>query len=313
MAKEKDLLSRFGSNLAESMGAGRNAAAGSPATATPPPAPPNSGRHEGVTRLRAGAEIAVDRIAPDPNQPRTEFDPDAVARLAESLKSHGQLQPICVRWDDAAGRYVIVTGERRWRAAVSAGRPTVTAVILDGPLSDSQVLEMQLIENALREDLKPVEQARAYRTLMDRNGWPALKLAEVLHLHVGTVTRALALLELPGDVRDRVESGALAPSVAYEISKVSDPAAQRGLAERVVSQGLSRAETIARVRQSSKPSPRAGKPRVKKPSSRVFRTASARVTVELRKAGGPEDMLAAVREVARQIEAELRGKGEEAA
>ena len=200
MAKDKDILERFGANLAESMGGGRSPRPTAPALST-------MGKHDGVSRLRAAAEIEVGRIAADPGQPRTEFDPGAIARLAESLEAHGQIQPISVRWSDDPGRYLIVTGERRWRASILAGRPTIAAVILEGDRTDSQVLEMQLVENCLREDLQPIEQARAFRTLMDRNGWTAARLAETLRLTGSSVTRALALLDLPCTVQDAVEAG----------------------------------------------------------------------------------------------------------
>src|SRR4051794_16518805 len=100
MAKDQDILNRFGAHLAESMGAGGTSIPGGAATA--PAAAATAGRHEGVSRLRTAAEIAVGRIAPDPNQPRTEFDPAALERLAESLKTHGQLQPVSVRWSEEA-------------------------------------------------------------------------------------------------------------------------------------------------------------------------------------------------------------------
>jgi ParB family chromosome partitioning protein len=206
MGKETELLGRFGGNLAESMGAGRVPRAAGPGV---PPAP--SSQHDGVARLKAGAEIEVARIDPDPDQPRTEFDPDAIGRLAESLETHGQLQPISVRWSEGMGRYLIVAGERRWRAAVRAGRRTISAVILDPSVPQAKILEMQLVENAMREDLQPIEQARAFRTLMDRNDWTAARLAEALQLTGASVTRALALLDLPCTVQDAVASGELAP------------------------------------------------------------------------------------------------------
>ena len=303
MSKDKDLLNRFGANLAESMGAGRES------QSPPTSGPAGPSRLDGCTRLRSAAEIAIERIAPDPHQPRAEFDADAIARLAESLKTHGQLQPISVRWSENMGRYLIVTGERRWRAAALAGRPTISAVIIEGERTESQILEMQLIENCLREDLKPVEQAKAFRTLMERNSWPALRLAEVLHLNCATVTRALALLELPGSVQEQVEVGALAPSVAYEISKVENPDEQRELANRVVSENLSRTETIEAVRQATrKPT---GKEKSRgalhraKEKERVIRTSTARVTVELRKGSGPEAIRDALRDALQMVEVEL--------
>jgi ParB family chromosome partitioning protein len=297
MSKDKDLLSRFGANLAESMGAGRASRAGEGSTA----AAAASSRLDGCTRLRSGAEIDVARILPDPNQPRAEFDPAAITRLAESLKTHGQLQPISVRWSEDMGRYLIVTGERRWRAALEVGRPTISCVILDGDRTESQILEMQLIENCLREDLQPIEQARAFRTLMDRNGWSALRLSEALHLNCATVTRALALLELPAAVQEKVEAGSLAPSVAYEISKVDDPDEQAELAARVVDEGLNRSETIRAVRQrSAKPSK--GRGALRRAKLRVFRSALGKVTVELKKAAGDDAVAAVLREALRQAE-----------
>ena len=314
MAKDKDLLERFGANLAESMGAGRPTKAPS---ASPAPLMSAMGKHEGVSRLRAGADIEVGRIVADPDQPRTEFDPAAIARLAESLKAHGQIQPISVRWSEDMGRYLIVTGERRWRASILAGRPTIAAVILEGERTDSQVLEMQLVENCLREDLQPIEQARAFRTLMDRNDWTAARLAEALQLTGASVTRALALLALPYTVQDAVAAGELAPSVAYEVSKLEDPDAQRAVAARVVAEGLSRAETVEAVRQVASKPTRAGESKAKgrgaskasprRPTVRTIKTTSARVTVEFKRSVDPAEVVAALREAANKLEAEQGG------
>jgi ParB family transcriptional regulator, chromosome partitioning protein len=307
MAKDKDILERFGANLAESMGAGRPAR---PST----PTPSTGSKHDGVSRLRAAAEIEVNRIVPDPDQPRTEFDPEAIARLAESLKVHGQIQPISVRWSDDMGRYLIVTGERRWRASILANRPTIAAVILEGERTESQLLEMQLVENCLREDLQPIEQAKAFRTLMNRNGWSAARLAEALQLTGASVTRALALLDLPYTVQEAVTSGELAPSVAYEVSKLEDPQAQKEVAARVVAEKLNRAETVEAVRQvATKPRPGTskkgrgvakGKPKL--PTERTMRTSvGLKVTVEGRKGIEPAAMVAALQEVAAKVKGEL--------
>lgn len=303
MAKDKDLLQRFGANLAESMGAGRQSGQ------TPPP-PATMGKHDGVSRLRAAAEIEVGRIVADPGQPRTEFDPSAIARLAESLKAHGQIQPISVRWSDDMGRYLIVTGERRWRASILAGRPTIAAVILEGERTESQVLEMQLVENCLREDLQPIEQARAFRTLMDRNDWTAARLAEALQLTGASVTRALALLDLPYTVQDAVASGDLAPSVAYEVSKLEDPDEQAEVAARVVAEGLSRSETVEAVRRASRSSSKgrgAIKARPKRPTVRTIKTTSCRLTLEFKRAVDLAEVEGALREALAKIEAEREG------
>ena len=243
MAKMSDLMSRFGGNVAESMGAGRQGRGAVTASAKADP-------EDGTERLRSAVTIEVERIVRDPNQPRTDFDEGALERLAESLRAHGQLQPIAVRWNDEVGRYLIVSGERRWRATLKAGRKTIDAVIVD-PRSESQILELQLIENCLREDLAPIEQARAFRTLMDRNGWSGDQLARTIQMSDASVFRALALLTLPDVVQGHVEAGGMAPSVAYELSKIDAPEVQAEIASRCrAAEGLSRAETVEAVRQS---------------------------------------------------------------
>jgi ParB family chromosome partitioning protein len=246
MSKQSDIMNRFGANLAESMGAGRVARSLADSHVASVSAP---SRHDGATRLKSGAEIEVIRIIPDPNQPRTEFDSDALARLAESLTTHGQIQPITVRWSDSMGRYLIVSGERRWRAAQLAGRTTMTAVILDGENDESRILEIQLVENCLREDLAPIERARAFKTLMDRNGWNGARLAEVLHIDPSSVTRATALLDLPCSVQDAVAAGTLAPSIAYEIGKAPTPEAQSEVAALALAGNLSRSAVVDAVRE----------------------------------------------------------------
>jgi ParB family chromosome partitioning protein len=295
---------------AESMGAHR-----APTTAPMHSASASApDRLQGIIRSRNAAEIPLAKIGPDPDQPREEFEPEALARLADSLKARGQLQPIRVRWDEDRGQYIIVCGERRWRAAELAGLPTMSCVILDGPVAPAELLALQLVENMLREDLRPIEQARAFRTLIDSNGWSTRQLAAELAVTQSDVVRALALLELPSPVQEQVEQGTLPPSTAYEISKVEDPAAQAELAARVVSEGLSRQETVAAVRRSaSKPARakgRGGKPH--KATSRVFRSPTSRVTVELKKGSGDAAMLAALREATRVLESEM-GADESAA
>jgi ParB family chromosome partitioning protein len=214
---------------------------------------------EGVRGDRSAAWIAIDRIERDPDQPREEFDQEALARLAESLKTRGQLQPIRVRWDQSRGVYVILAGERRWRAAKMAGLLELQCVIHDAALNPDERLAMQLVENALRDDLKPVEQARAYKRLMSAKGWTMTDLATELGVHQTSVSRALALLELPCTVQDQVEQGALAPSTAAEIAKLADPEEQEVIAEEAIASGLKRAEVAAVVQavRAKRPAPQA--------------------------------------------------------
>ena len=154
-------------------------------------------RNDGRNRPDEACQLRLDRIVPDPRQPRTVFDPDALARLAASLERLGQLQPIRVRYDDATDRYVVIVGERRYRAARLAGLPTITCVVTMQAVSPEDLLEDQLVENALREDLKPIEQARAFRSLMNARGLTQRQLAERLQIGHASIARALALLSLP--------------------------------------------------------------------------------------------------------------------
>ena len=303
MGKLDNLLKAGGANIAESMGAGLNRpATGVAATSTVP------SRWQGVAKSKNAVEVPIGKIVPDPDQPREEFEPEALERLAESLKTRGQLQPIRVRWDEAQDRYVVVCGERRWRAAAIAGLATLQCVVSEGPIDEGELRALQLIENCLREDLKPIEQAKAFRALMERNGWSGNQTAKALGVAQPTVVRALALLDLAEPVQERVEAGTLAPGTAYEIGKIRDPEIQHELADRVVSEGLSRAETVEAVRVAARRAPStvgkgrgAGKP--KAPTSRTLRAAGCKITVENRKGVDDALLIEALREALDQVEA----------
>lgn len=311
-----DELRRFGAGTAaESMGVGVAPIPGNrpPSSNSAPP------QWQGVTKSRAAAEIEVDRIGPDPAQPREEFEPEALERLAESLRTRGLLQPIRVRWDEAAGRYIIVCGERRWRAARMAGLATVTAIIADGPATPGELLALQLVENALREDLKPIEQARAFRALMDARGWSARQVARELAFPQSTLVKVLALLELPDSVQERVESGAVAPATAYEIARLPDPSAQDELAARVAAGELTRDDVAAEVRRragrSAGPKGRgATGGKARKVTERRFRTSDgSKLTIENRRGVEAAAIRAALLEVLGQVDAELGGGTADAA
>jgi ParB family chromosome partitioning protein len=169
-----------------------------------------------------------------------------------------------VRWDEGRGVYLLLCGERRWRAARLAGLAAVTAVIQDGPVRPDEMLAMQLIENAQREDLRPIEQARAYKRLMDLYGWTATRVGEELAITQGAVSKALKLLELPDVVQDQVEQGGLSPDSGYEISKLASVDDQIAIASRVVTERIGRDELRAVVKERtgrpSKP-PKGGRDR----------------------------------------------------
>jgi ParB family chromosome partitioning protein len=237
MALKDKLTSQLGDRMRASMGAGE-----SPSHDAVPPGPRGTvpAKTDGLKAMRAAAMIPIDRLTPDPDQPRKTFGDEELDRLADSLRSRGMLQPIRARWDAELARWVIVAGERRFRAARRAGWNEVPCVTVDAAMTASEILVDQLVENALREDIKPIEQGQAFKTLMEANGWSARRLAEELSISHQTVIRAVGLLELPAEVQERVESGELSPRAAAEIATLESPADQVALADQVVAEKLTR-------------------------------------------------------------------------
>jgi ParB family chromosome partitioning protein len=267
--------------------------------AAPPPA-------EGIPAAAVVQAIPLRLIEPDPFQPRQEANPEAIARLAMSLESHGQLQPIVVRPGRAPGRFMIVAGARRWTAAMAAGHATIQAIVLDAPVDRPRALELQLVENLLREDLNPIDQAEAFHRLMDGRRWSAARLARALHLSESRVSRALALLALPDEVRVEVAAGRVAPSVALELGRVPDPARRGLLTARAAAEGLTRAQVSGETARPRRPKRASGRaPRSMPVERMVFEVVGGRVIVELSPPGGKEAALDAVTEASEIIQDEL--------
>ena len=153
-----------------------------------------------------------------------------------------------------------------------AGMPSLSAVVVEGSISPADLLAIQLVENCLREDLKPIEQAKAYRALMERNGWSARQVARELAIDHTGVARALALLNLPDDVQGAVEAGQIAPRTAYELTKIDDPAEQAEAAREAAAGRLKRDELAERTRK-----PREG--RRDRPRAWSFATDRVKVVV----------------------------------
>jgi ParB family chromosome partitioning protein len=194
-------------------------------------------------------QISLERIVADPDQPRKSFPAEAIAELAESLKARGQLQPILVRWVEELSAYRVVAGNRRYLAARQANIASMQCVVLERDLTAVEVRTLQLIENIHREDLNALEKAHAFRDLMSDHQCSQRELARILHLDVATVSTTLALLGLPDEVQAQVANGLLAGSVASEIAKVDGARRQRELAERVLSEGLSRDQVRQQTRK----------------------------------------------------------------
>jgi ParB family chromosome partitioning protein len=194
-------------------------------------------------------ELDLDMLTPNPRQPRTQMDEARLEDLAQSIRANGVIQPVLVR--PVGERYEIVAGERRWRAAQRAGLLKVPVTIRDIP--DEKLLEVALIENIQRENLNPIEEAQAYRRLVDELRLSQDAVAAAVGKDRATIANAMRLLKLPAEVRNDVSAGALSMGHARALLALPDEAAQRRVARDVVARGISVRETEALVRRELAP------------------------------------------------------------
>ncbi|MEW6337133.1 MAG: ParB/RepB/Spo0J family partition protein [Acidobacteriota bacterium] len=229
-------------------------------------------------------EVAVSSIKPNPLQPRRRFAEEGLRDLADSIRQHGLLQPIVVsRAGD--GGYVLIAGERRWRAAVAAGLQRVPAVVRETG-GDEQTLALALIENLQREDLTPIEQARAYHHLRTELGLSQEAIAERVDKDRSTVANALRLLQLSLEVQQLVDDGALSGGHARALAGLSDRNKQEALASRCAREGWSVRELERRLR-GPVPRPRKGAdPETAEAAERLASALGARVEIRRRRKGG---------------------------
>ena len=217
-------------------------AASQPApTATPPPAEASR------TGLR---EIDLDRIEPNRNQPRTEFSEEALEELAASLREQGVLQPVVLR-PLGKDRFELIAGERRWRAAQRAGLLKLPAVVRHA--SDRQMLEYALVENLQREQLGPLETARAIQALMDDLALTQQEVADKIGKPRSTVANSLRLLNLQPDVQARIETGELSAGHAKVLAAIGNAAEQSSMAAEMAKRGLSVRQAEALVTTKQRP------------------------------------------------------------
>jgi ParB family transcriptional regulator, chromosome partitioning protein len=174
--------------------------------------------------------VAIDRIEPNPEQPRLVIDEVSLNELASSIREHGVLQPILVRPLDAL-RYQLIAGERRWRASTIAGLKTIPALIEE--IDDDTALEISIIENLQREDLSPLDEAVMYDRMVREHGYSIRKLADKLGKDKGYLENRLRLADAPAEIRELVSLRKDTLSHAYELMKVEDPRKRRRLAEQV--------------------------------------------------------------------------------
>ena len=248
MVSTREALSRIQDNVDESMGVREQ-------EIKPQLSPVAAAKDIGRVPLRKFGRVDIDRIIPDPKQPRREFHKTEIEHLAESIRTKGQLHPIRVRWSQDGSKWVIITGERRYRAAKHAGLTAIDCFFHEKEISESEIREEQLVENLLRQDLNPIEEAQAYNSLMKLNDWNGKQVAEALNVSRSRVSRSLAMLQLPTEVQRQVEAGEVPRSSAYELSKIDNANVQQTLAEQVASGATTHEQTKRAVQK------RRGKPK----------------------------------------------------
>ena len=186
--------------------------------------------------------LPLAQVEPGLKQPRKRFDEETLADLADSIRTHGIIQPLTVR-RLSSGYYQIIAGERRWRAAKLAGLSEVPAVIIEA--DDRKVMELGLIENLQREDLNPMEEAMGYRTLMEEYGLTQEETAQRVGKSRPAVANALRLIALPDAIRHLVEEGQLSAGHARALLSISSSTLQKKLAQKIIAEGLSVRQTEA--------------------------------------------------------------------
>jgi len=184
-------------------------------------------------------EVPVEKILPNPAQPRLSYEEDSLTELADSIREHGVLQPILVR--PIGGKYELIAGERRWRASRMAGRETIPAIVVE--FDEETALEVSIIENLQREDVSPLEEAAMFRKMTDL-GYSVRQLAQKIGKDKGYVENRIRLAEAPPEIRDLVSVRKDTLSHAYELMKVGDERTRKRLAKRVAAGDL----TLARLR-----------------------------------------------------------------
>lgn len=190
---------------------------------------------ESESATDAALEIPIDRIRPNPHQPRKRFDETALAELTDSIRISGVIQPIIVR--RGGDGYELVAGERRWRAAKQAGLATIPAVVRE--VTNAESLELALVENLLREDLNPIEAAEGYRQLLADFGWTQEQLGQRIGKDRSSIANALRLLRLPEPIQDDLRSGHLTMGHALSILSLTSSETQMKLRDEILAHSWS--------------------------------------------------------------------------
>ena len=261
----------------------------------------SAGRHPGVV------ELPLRDIRPNPLQPRRHFAEDGLAELAASIAAHGVLQPVVVSRASEGG-YHLVAGERRWRAAALAGCERIPAVVRE-TAGSAELLALALIENLQREDLTPIEQARAFHHLRTELGLSQEGIAQEVGKDRSTVANALRLLQLPLGLQALVDSGALTAGHARALVGVADSESQASLAERCVKEGWSVRRLEAAVQAPHKTSTSRPDPDTTEACERLALVLGTQVEIRRRRRGGEIRLRFASEEELIRLFRHLTGEG----
>jgi ParB family chromosome partitioning protein len=251
-----------------------------------------------IVRPAAVRNVAVGKVEPNPNQPRLAMDKAGLDDLTASVKEHGVLQPILVR-PLPEGRYQLIAGERRWRAALGAGLEAIPALIEE--IDDETALEIAVIENLQREDLSPMDEALIYDKMIREHGYSIRKLAQKLGKDKGYLENRLRLADAPDEIRELVSVRKDTLSHAYELLKVSDPKKRKHLADMVARGELSlvklkeKIDGGPRVRRASSAPTRKGSPLAGTIEDAIEAEAEANWLASVSKRPLTDDSLIAVR------------------
>ena len=217
------------------LGRGLEALLSQPAIVEPDPTDEQTGGAEAATSSGGLLQLSVYEIDSNPFQPRTEFDDDQIAELADSIREHGIIQPVVVR--KVGDRYQLISGERRWRAAIRAGWQEVSAHLREA--DDREVSELAIVENLQRKDLNALEKAASFQRYLEEFGGTQEELAKRLSIDRSTVANLIRLLELPEEVKQGIHGGKLTAGHARALLPLGDERAQTKFAQQIEAEGLS--------------------------------------------------------------------------
>lgn len=241
----------------------------------------------GLEESGAIKEVAVDEIIPNPYQPRRNLNQEELEELAQSIKEHGLIQPLIVKRDEESGKYQLIAGERRWRAAKMAGLNTVPVIVKE--VSPRQMLELALVENLQRADLNPLEEAEAYRFLIEEFGLTQEEVAKRVGKSRAAVANTLRLLRLPSEAKKALIEGFISEGHARALLALPSPELQIKALEKIIKRGLNVRQTEELVKKLQEAKPQFSKesaPEIRELEEKLMENLGTRVRLLKGRKGG---------------------------